>query len=66
MHSGGAFGNCLLSGTTLLLGSLRIKRRAFSEVTKSRSLSGSFPSLAVMRFSCESTRQDLSVIRFSR
>ena len=47
-QSGDALGNCLLRGTTGLLGSLRMKRSAFSDVTKSRSSSGSFPSLFVI------------------
>jgi hypothetical protein len=38
-----------------LSGSLRMKRRAFSEVTKSRSSSGSFPSFVVMRVSYTSS-----------
>ena len=43
---GGAFGNCLLRGTGILFESFLMKRFAFSDVTKSRSCSGSFPSLS--------------------
>ena len=52
-HSGEALGNCWARGTTGLLGSLHINRSAFSEVTKSRSSSGSLPSFVVMMVSCD-------------
>ena len=51
MHEADAFGNCWLRGVTGFVDSLRMKRFAFSDVTKSKSASGSFPSFVVMRVS---------------
>lgn len=50
------FGNCFDRGVGALDGSLRMKRRAFSDVTKSRSESGSFPSFSQMSVSCRRQR----------
>jgi hypothetical protein len=64
MHEADAFGNCWLRGVTGFVGSLRMKRFAFSDVTKSKSASGSFPSLVVMRvsyrFKCEKEAKKMS------
>ena len=46
--SGGVLGNWTLSGVGVLFGSFRINLLAFSEVTKSRSVSDSFPSFSVI------------------
>ncbi len=48
MPSGFALGNCLVSDIGLVFGSFLMKRFAFSDVTKSKSSSGIFPSLSVM------------------
>lgn len=56
--SGGTFGNWTLSGVGGLLGSLRMKRLALSDVTKSRSASESFPSFSQMIVSCCDKRFD--------
>lgn len=50
--STGVLGNCVVKGTGSLDGSLRMKRFAFSDVTKSRSGSESFPSFSQIIVNC--------------
>lgn len=54
--SNGVFGNCRVSGVGGLLDNFLMKRFAFSEVTKSSSESGSFPSFSEIIVSYENRK----------